>query len=81
MKMDEVKQKFGTMTNLEKGSHCYAEQYMMGKLTKYNCVRDEIINNLKIVFKLSFPISLVTSRIKLINESVLPFYEKFGFRE
>ena len=54
---------------LEKGALCYAEQYVMGKVTKYNTICAEIILNKKIVFKFSFPISLITPKIEWIIES------------
>ncbi|KYK33947.1 MAG: hypothetical protein AYK19_12660 [Theionarchaea archaeon DG-70-1] len=43
---------------MEEGSHFYAEQYVMGKVTKYKGTLGEVIPNRKIVFKMSFPISL-----------------------
>lgn len=53
---------------LEKDSRCYAEQYVMGKVTKYNTICAEIILYRKIVFKFSFPISLITPKIEWIIE-------------
>jgi len=52
----------------EKGSLCYAEQYVMGKVTKYKTICDEIIQNRKIVFKFSFPVSLITPKIEWFIE-------------
>ena len=53
---------------LEEGSRCYAEQYVRGKVTKYNSILTEIIPNRKIVFKFRFPISLVSPKIDWIIE-------------
>ena len=49
---------------LEEGSNCYAEQYVMGKAKKYNATLAEIIPNRKIVFKWSYPVSLVSPKVE-----------------
>lgn len=66
---DHISFKWTKGNPLEKGSRCYAEQYVMGKATKYNTICAEIVLNKKIVFKFSFPISLITSKIEWIIES------------
>ena len=53
---------------LEEGSTCYAEQYVMGKPTKYNATLTEIIPNRKIVFKWSYPVSLMSPKIEWLIE-------------
>ena len=53
---------------LEKGSTCYAEQYVQGKVTKYNATLAEIIPNRKIVFKWSYPVSLVSPKVEWLIE-------------
>ena len=55
---------------LEQGSRCYAEQYVNGKVTKYNAVLSEIIPNRKITFKWSYPVSVVSPKIEWIIEPV-----------
>ena len=53
---------------LENGSTAYAEQYVMGKVTKYNATLAEIIPNRKIVFKWSYPVSLMSPKIEWLIE-------------
>ncbi|UCH15603.1 MAG: SRPBCC family protein [Bacteroidales bacterium] len=53
---------------LEKGSTFYAEQYVMGKVQKYKGTFIEIVPNRKIVFKFSFPVSIITPRIEWLIE-------------
>jgi uncharacterized protein YndB with AHSA1/START domain len=53
---------------LEEGSTCYAEQYVMGKPTKYNATLSEIIPNRKIVFKWSYPVSLLSPKVEWLIE-------------
>ena len=53
---------------MEEGSTCYAEQYVMGKATKYNATLAEIIPNRKIVFKWSFPVSLISPKVEWLIE-------------
>ena len=53
---------------LEEGTTCYAEQYVMGKVTKYNATLSEIIPNRKIVFKWSFPVSLLSPKVEWFIE-------------
>ena len=53
---------------LEEGSTCYAEQYVMGKATKYNAILSEVIPNRKIVFKWSYPVSLLSPKVEWLIE-------------
>ena len=53
---------------LEEGSTCYAEQYAVGKVTKYNATLAEIIPNRKIVFKWSYPVSLMSPKVEWLIE-------------
>jgi len=53
---------------LEKGTTCYVEQYVMGKPTKYNATLVEIIPNRKIVFKWSYPVSLLSPKVEWLIE-------------
>lgn len=53
---------------LEEGSICYAEQYVMGKVTKYNATLSEVIPNRKIVFKWSYPVSILSPYVEWIIE-------------
>ncbi|UCF05400.1 MAG: hypothetical protein JSV33_16065 [bacterium] len=46
----------------------YAEQYAMGRLTKYKGTCIEIVPNRKIVIGFPFPISLVTPKIEWLIE-------------
>ncbi|UCC38592.1 MAG: SRPBCC family protein [Candidatus Aminicenantes bacterium] len=52
----------------EEGSAFYAEQYAKGKLTKFKGTVCEVIPNRKIVFKFSFPISLISPKIEWLIE-------------
>ncbi len=45
---------------MEVGSTFYAEEYAMGEIKKFKGTIDEVIPNRKIVFKYSFPASLVS---------------------
>ena len=54
---------------METGSHFYAEQYAMGNVTKYKGTIGESIPNRKIVFKLSFPLSLLSPKFEWHIES------------
>ena len=45
---------------METGSIFYAEEFVMGKIKKFKGTIDEVIPNRKIVFKYSFPLSLVS---------------------
>jgi uncharacterized protein YndB with AHSA1/START domain len=49
---------------LEEGTTFYAEQYVKGKLTKYRGTCVEVIPNSKIVFKFSFPVSIVSPKVE-----------------
>jgi len=49
---------------LEEGSTCYAEQYVMGKVTKYNATLVDIIPYKKIVFKWFYPVSLMSPKVE-----------------
>ena len=49
---------------MRRGSHFYAEQYAMGKITKYKGIIGEVIPNRKIVFTLSFPLSLLSPKFE-----------------
>ncbi len=49
---------------MEPGSHFYAEQYAMGKITKYKGTIGEVIPNRKIVFNLSFPMSILSPKFE-----------------
>lgn len=53
---------------LEQGSKCYAEQYVTGKATKYNATLSEIIPHKKIVFKWSYPVSLMSPKVEWLIE-------------
>ncbi|KYK23810.1 hypothetical protein AYK24_00830 [Thermoplasmatales archaeon SG8-52-4] len=53
---------------LEEGTTCYAEQYVMGKVTKYNATLSEIVPNRKIVFKWSYPVSLLSPKVEWLIE-------------
>ena len=53
---------------LEKGSTFYAEQYVMGKVQKYKGTFTEIIPGRKIVFKFSWPVSVITPKIEWLIE-------------
>lgn len=53
---------------LQKGSAFYAEQYVMGKVQKYKGTFTEIIPGRKIVFKFSWPVSIITPRIEWLIE-------------
>ncbi len=53
---------------LEEDSTFYAEQYVMGKITKYKGTIVEIVPDRKIVSKFSFPISLVSPKIEWLIE-------------
>ena len=52
----------------EEGSTFYAEQYVMGKITKYKGTIVEIVPNKKTVSKFSLPISLVSPKIEWLIE-------------
>jgi len=54
---------------LEEGTTFYAEQYVKGKITKFKGHCEVIIPNRKIVFKFSFPISLVSPKVEWQIES------------
>ena len=69
---DHILLKWTKGNPLEKGSRCYAEQYVMGKPTKYNTICTEIIENRKIVSKFLFPISLITPKIEWLIEPTGP---------
>ena len=45
---------------MESGSSWYGEEFLMGKLRKFKGTIGEVVPNRKIVFKYSFPISLVS---------------------
>lgn len=49
---------------MEAGSTFYAEQYVKGKLTKYRGDISEAVPNRKIVFRLSFPMSLFSPKFE-----------------
>jgi len=49
---------------METGSAFYAEQYVMGEIKKYKGTIGESIPNRKIVFELSFPMSLFSPRFE-----------------
>lgn len=51
-------------TPLAKGSTLYSEQFMAGKLVKYNAVIAESIPLKKVVMTFSYPVSLITERIE-----------------
>ena len=53
---------------LEKGSRCYAEQYVMGKVTKYKTLCAEIAQYRKIVLQFSMPIALISPRVEWLLE-------------
>lgn len=53
---------------LEEGSTCYAEQYVMGKPTKYKATLSEVIPNRKIVLKWSYPVSLLSPKVEWLIE-------------
>lgn len=54
---------------METGSHFYAEQYAMGNVTKYKGTIGESIPNRKIVFNLSFPLSILSPKFEWHIES------------
>ena len=49
---------------MESGSHFYAEQYVRGKVTQYKGTLGEVIPHRKIVFNLSFPMSIVSPKFE-----------------
>lgn len=49
---------------MEEGSHFYAEQYAMGKVTKYVGTIGEAVPNRKVVLKMSFPMSIVSPKFE-----------------
>ena len=49
---------------MEEGSNFYAEQYAMGDIKKYKGTIGEVVPNRKIVFELSFPMSLVSPKFE-----------------
>jgi len=49
---------------LEEGTAFYAEQYVRGKITKYQGICKEIIPYKKIVFKFAFPIALMSPQVE-----------------
>lgn len=57
---------------MEVGSKIYAEQYVRGKITKYKGIVAEAVPNRKIVFRWSFPISLVSPKIEWLIEKKGP---------
>jgi uncharacterized protein YndB with AHSA1/START domain len=67
---DHIVFKWTEGSPLEQGSRCYAEQYVNGKVTKYNAVLSEIIPNRKIVFKWSYPVSIVSPKVEWILEPI-----------
>ena len=54
---------------MESGSNWYGEEIVRGKVFKLKGTIGEVIQNRKIVFKYSFPISLVAPRFEWIIES------------
>jgi uncharacterized protein YndB with AHSA1/START domain len=61
---DHILFKWTRGTPMETGAHFYAEQYAMGKITKYKGTIGEVIPNRKIVFNLSFPMSLLSPKFE-----------------
>jgi uncharacterized protein YndB with AHSA1/START domain len=53
---------------MEEGSRFYAEQYAMGDVTVYKGTIGEVIPNRKIVFNLSFPMSVVSPKFEWLIE-------------
>ena len=53
---------------MEEKSTCYAEQYVMGKVTKYKATLTKIIPNRQIVIKWSYPVSLMSPKIEWLIE-------------
>ena len=49
---------------LKEGSTLYTEQYVLGKVKKYNAMLTEIIRNRQIVFKWSYPVSLLSPKVE-----------------
>ena len=49
---------------LQEGSTFYAEQYVMGRKKKYRGTCTEIVQNRKIVYEFSFPVSLISPKIE-----------------
>ncbi len=47
---------------MEEGSTFYAEEFVHGKLRKLKGTIDEVVPNRKIVFKFSFPVSLISPK-------------------
>ena len=54
---------------MESGSNWYGEEVVRGKVFKLKGTIGEVIKNRKIVFKYSFPISLVAPRFEWLIES------------
>jgi hypothetical protein len=61
---DHIMFKWTEGTPMESGAHFYAEQYVMGKITKYKGTIGEVIPNRKIVLKMSFPMSIVSPKFE-----------------
>ncbi len=53
---------------MESGSKFYAEEYVMGKIKEYEGTISESVPNRRIVFKCSFPISIVSPKFEWLIE-------------
>ena len=61
---DHIVWKWSEGPPLEQGSTIYAEQYMLGELTKYHAQVAESIPQKKIVFTFSFPMSMLAPKLE-----------------
>ncbi len=53
---------------MELHSRIYSEQYMMGRVTKYDAYVSEVIHERKIIFKFKFPLSVTCPKLEWILE-------------
>jgi hypothetical protein len=66
---DHLKFKWISGKPLDLGSSLYSEQYVFGKIQKYNGYISDVTHNKRIAFRFRYPVSLITPGIEWLIKS------------